>query len=281
MGNVRGLDSVKAKQREWAMRLGIELDGDGYCTALDRNFFRALSDNCRTELAGGDGSELGTATARGKIQALHSSSALACNFFEYWRGRELAVIGTALGMSRLPSRLAFERKFPTGLGGIAPNMDVVLYDPDGGVFAIESKFTEPYSASKLKCYLKPKYFLESRQLWTEVGLPACQAVAEDLRSGEHKFEFLDVAQLLKHMLGLGRTGHRWRLCCLWYRVDGSVGDQHQNELDQFSHKISADTGRFTSQTYQELFIRMRAALGAEHDEWASYLQQRYFEETAA
>lgn len=281
MGNETDLDSVKARQRAWATRLGIELDVDGYCTALDRNLFHPLSENCQAELAGGDGSELGKGGARGKIQALHSSATLACNFFEYWRRRNLAVIGTAFGMPTPPSRLVFEHKFPTGLGGIAPNMDVVLYEADGGIFAIESKFTEPYSTSKLKCYLKPKYFLGSRQLWTEVGLPGCQSVAEDLRNGTFKFEYLDVAQLLKHMLGLGRTGSRWRLCCLWYRVDGSVGDRHQGELEQFSKKIAADATRFTSQTYQELFIRIRAALGPEHDAWVSYLQQRYFDKPAA
>ncbi len=47
-------------------------------------------------------------------------------------------------------------EFPTRLGGIAPNLDVVLYGCDGSLVAIESKFTEPFIKSKTKCFLKPK-----------------------------------------------------------------------------------------------------------------------------
>jgi hypothetical protein len=281
MGDVNGLEVVKTKQRAWATALGIDLDAEGYCTALDRNLFHSLSERSLAEFAAGDGSELGKGGARGKIQALHSSAALSCNFFEYWRAGDLAVLGTAFGLRTRPSRVAFERKFPTGLGGIAPNMDVVLHEPDSTAFAIESKFTEPYSSSRLKCYLKPKYFLHGRRLWTEVGLPGCQAVAECLRDDAHDFKLLDVSQLLKHMLGLARTGSSWRLCCLWYRVDGSVGGRHQEELEHFSQELGADSGRFTSLTYQDLFARVRTIIGPEHDAWVSYMEKRYFQETAA
>lgn len=74
MGDVTNLNSVKARQRAWATRLGIEFDVDGYCTTLDRNLFHPLSESCRAELAGGDGSELGKGSARGNIQALHSAA---------------------------------------------------------------------------------------------------------------------------------------------------------------------------------------------------------------
>ena len=280
MGDVSGLEVVKKMQQAWATRLGIDLDADGYCTSLDCNLFHPLSEECRAEFAAGDGSELGKGGARGKIQALHSSAALACNFVEYWREGDLAVLGTAFGLSTRPSCVAFERKLPTGLGGIAPNMDVVLYEPEGTVFAIECKFTEPYGRSRLRCYLKPKYFLDGRCLWTEVGLPGCQAFAEDLPNRARDFQLLDVSQLLKHMLGLGRTGSRWRLCCLWYRVDGSVGDRHQEELERFSKELGADAARFTSLTYQILFGRIRALIGPEHGAWVSYMGERYFQETA-
>ena len=76
-----------------------------------------------------------------------------------------------------------EQKFPTGLGRIGPNLDVLLTCGDGTLFAIESKFTEPYTKSKEKTYLKPEYFV-TVIAWTEVGLPGCQAVAEALRRGQ-------------------------------------------------------------------------------------------------
>jgi len=279
MAEVTGLQTVKARQRVWAENLGIDLDHDGYTITLEQNLFHPLSDACRAEFAGGDGSELRKAGVRGKIQALHSSAALACNFFDYWRDRDLALLAAAFGLSASPCRLAFEQKFPTGLGGIAPNMDVVLYLPDGEIFAIESKFTEPYSTSELKCYLKPKYFLDCRSLWTKVGLQGCQAVADDLRKKKVRFEYLDVAQLLKHMLGLARRASTWRLCCLWYQIDGVVGEQHANELAEFSRRLGQDTRRFISLTYQELFARITVAIPPEHDAWVSYLRKRYFDDT--
>src|SRR5215203_6178022 len=79
--------------------------------------------------------------------------------------------------------VALEQKFSTRIGGIGPNLDVVLKSADGTLFAIESKFGEPYTRSKTKTHLKPKYFRDELSLWTEAGLPACQGVADDLRAG--------------------------------------------------------------------------------------------------
>ncbi len=43
------------------------------------------------------GSELGENGGRGKIQTLHSSSAIVCNFFDYWRAGDLKPLAEALG----------------------------------------------------------------------------------------------------------------------------------------------------------------------------------------
>jgi hypothetical protein len=87
---------------------------------------------------------------------------------------------------------------------------------------------------------------------------------------------LDVAQLLKHMLGLACHGEAWHLCCLWYRVDGLAGDQHKLDLESFSQQLGRDAGRFSSMTYQSLFSRMTASFGTGHADWASYMARRYF-----
>jgi hypothetical protein len=173
-----------------------------------------------------DGTELGIVGGRGKIQALHSSSALACNWFDYWRGRNLEPLSRAFAVPARFSTLEFEQEFPTRLGGIGPNLDVLLRG-DGATLAIESKFTEPYTTSKTKTFLKSKYFPDKEGLWTEVGLPGCQVIAEMLRTGQHKFNVLDVAQLLKHMLALSRKfGTSYSLCCLWFEVPGALATQH-------------------------------------------------------
>jgi hypothetical protein len=195
--------------------------------------FEPLSACSRRDIVAGDGGEFGEGDARGKIQALHSSAALACNVFDYWRGRDLAILARGLGLSTRLCGLAFEQKFPTKLGGIAPNLDVVFFACDGSVVAVESKFTEPFVKSKAKSFLKPKYFPLDRGLWRDAGLLGCQKVAEDLRDGQVRFEALDAAQLLKHMLGLALSGHSWTLICLWYDAGGSSSERHLEELGAF------------------------------------------------
>jgi hypothetical protein len=180
------LDTIKALQRAWAQNCGRIVDVAGYCACVDDNIFRGLSRSAQRDFENGDGTELGKASSRGKIQALHSSSALACNWFDYWRDKDLETLARAFGVLGSFSTLELERKLSTGLGGIGPNLDVLLTG-NRTPFAIESKFTEPYTKSKKKTYLKPKYFYDDRKMWTEMGLPGCQYVADLLPGGQHKF----------------------------------------------------------------------------------------------
>ena len=276
-GNGMGEDvlgHLKTRQQIWARERGLKIDADGYCISCDANLFEPLSACSRRDIGAGDGSELGKGGARGKIQALHSSAALACNFFDYWRGRDLGVLARSLGISTRLCDMAFEQKFPTGLGGIAPNLDVVMFGCDGSLVAIESKFTEPFSKSKTKSILKPKYFPPDHGLWKDAGLSGCQTLAEDLRDGRIQFVALDAAQLLKHMLGLAFSGHPWSLMCLWYAPGEPFADVHSEELGVFSQALGVDSKRFSAMTYQTLFDRL--VLGPEHSEYAAYLRCRYF-----
>jgi hypothetical protein len=159
--------------------------------------------------------------------------------------------------------------------GADANLDVLLTTTEGSLFAIESKFTEPYTTAAAKSGLKSQYFAQNRSRWTEVGLPGCQAVADRLRTGRHDFAVLDVAQLLKHMLALARTGRRWTLCCLWYEMSGTVADAHRADLHTFTERIGSDAAHFTALTYQELFVRMEPLVGAEQAAYMTYLRERY------
>lgn len=79
------LNILKKNQRSWAERSNILIDENGYCKNREDNFFQPLSSCTIIDLMAGDGAELGNENHQGKIQAVHSSSALACNFFDYWR----------------------------------------------------------------------------------------------------------------------------------------------------------------------------------------------------
>lgn len=270
------LDILKARQLLWAKRVGRSLNDKGYCGGIDDNLFQPLSDAARADFEGGGGDELGKPPVPGKIQAVHSSSALACNWFDYWRERDFGVLSAAFGVPDDPFvTLQLERHVPTGMRGADANIDVLLTTANGSLFAIESKFGEPYSPSPAKFVLKPQYFALGKSRWTDVGLPGCQAVAEQLRTGNHDFTALDVAQLLKHMLALARTGKRWTLCCLWYEVPGPVAVAHRHDLTTFAATIGDDAQHFTALTYQELFARMEQAVGPELADYMAYLRDRY------
>ena len=266
---------IKARQRAWALRNTRTFDADGYCACVDDNIFRTLSLGAREDFENGDGTELGKGGKRGKIQALHSSSALACNWFDYWRDKNLEPLAQAFGKPARYSTLKLEQKLSTGLGGIGPNLDVLLRG-DEVTFAIESKFTESYTKSTNKTFLKSKYLPEERRLWTEVGLPGCQTLAERLNERQHNFKVLDVAQLLKHMLALAHNcDHDWSLCCLWFEIPGALARQHRQELNDFATVLGDDGTHFMALTYQELFDRMLPLVGQNHFEYIAYLRDRY------
>ncbi len=259
--------TVKAGQVKWARARGIAVDVDGYCARLEDNLFQPMSAGCREAFAAGDGGELGVAGGRGKMQALHSSSALACNVFDFWTDRAPGGLARALGIAAGGWAVRFERNFPTGLRGNPPNLDVVL-EGRSGLVAIESKFLETYGVGKGA--FRESYFPRGRRLWAERGLAGAQRVAEALFGGEARFAFLDAAQLLKHMLGVACSGREWALLCAWFRAEGEAGDRHARELAAFGEMLGEDGARFRTLTYQEVF----RGLGAE-DPYGRYLAGRY------
>lgn len=132
------VDELKARLRSWANSNGRIIDSADYCTCANDNLFRGLSVGARKDFDSGNGDELGKPGGRGKLQALHSSSALACNWFDYWRGRDLVPLSRAFGVrSAFSEIVGLEQKFSTHLGGMGPNLDVVLRCLDGTLFAIE------------------------------------------------------------------------------------------------------------------------------------------------
>ncbi len=150
--------AVKAQQCAWARSGGHEPDSDGYCASVSENLFQPLTPCTEAEFRAADGDELGRPGQRAKMQALHSSSALAVNFFDYWRGRDTMPLAEALGVPGPICSIRFEQKRPTGLRGKAPNLDVALQPASGPEIFIESKFLEPYGASAAPKF-KEKYFI--------------------------------------------------------------------------------------------------------------------------
>ena len=268
---------VKRAQQDWANSRGIAYDSNGYVAQLEDNLWQPLSSRSRSAFERGAGAELS-----GHMRALHSSSALAVNLFEHWTDRDSTPILAALDIE--PAGLTaidFEAQFPTGLRGAQPHLDVAITSGNSFVVAVESKFTEHLKRSaRGKSKFPASYFPESGGLWAWNGLPACQALAESLRTEElrgrrQRFEYLDARQLLKHALGLAaQLGREFSLCYLYYDWPGEQREAHRREIGRFNELVGAEIG-FRAISYQQVFSRLKESGQASAD-YLDYLGARYF-----
>jgi hypothetical protein len=167
------------KQRAWATLEARAVDPKGYLDSVEANLWRSLSDFSRTAFEKGSGSEL-----KHKMRALHSSSALAVNFFDYWTTAEPTTLMHLLEFDSPVSAIRFEAQHPTGLQGIPPNLDVCLVLESGHTVAIESKFTEWLTRKRFRDDpFKAKYFPPGQELWTSRGLSNVSSWRVTCRTG--------------------------------------------------------------------------------------------------
>jgi len=286
--NMNAYNLIISKQIEWAKNKGLQLVGSRrdrgrkvYTTSIGDNLFQPLNEKTREDLENGDGGELSVAKGPAKIQALHSSSALGINVFDYWRkSTDLSIItascGLSLAGSKLTGKILFEQKFSIDdRFQYSPNLDAVIIPQTGSyqVFAIECKFTEAYS-SRSHAGLDSKYF-ENGDSWQK--LPATKQLAQEISPDDTRFEYLHAAQLIKHILGLNRNfSHRhYRFLYLWYDALGEPGFRHRQEIEEFANVVRSDGVIFHEITYQDLIVRL-AKHREDHSEYISYITERYF-----
>jgi len=210
------------------------------------------------------------------MRALHSSAALACNVFDFWRSRDKHALTEALELRSQISEITFEAQLPTGLGGIPPNLDLLLTLDSGEFLVIESKFTEPFASKSKALPFKPKYIQAGLKPWAAAGLESCQRAVGKIVAGEPCFERLDCAQLLKHALGAARhENKRVQLLYLFYDLSGPEGTRHEAEIHVFSDLINGEVG-FRAISYQTLFRNMTSLTVADGPAYLAYLRDRYF-----
>ena len=265
-------NAIYDRQKSWPTICGKPVDAIGYTPTVDENLFQPLSPASRSEFGLGRGNELGSATKRGKMQATHSSSALACNFFDYWRDKPLAALATALGAPSGIAEMHFEQIYRTSINS-KPNLDVALYGHGIKPFLIESKFVEPYGSDKRNILFKDAYFPEGTGLWEQHGLIRCQALAHDIQTRVVKFSRLDAPQLLKHILGLAnKHSDGFALLYLWYDLPSPEASEHRDEIERFAQAVGGEID-FREMTYQDLFGKITITTGGEY---VAYLADRYF-----
>jgi hypothetical protein len=287
--DVKGRHYIVAKQTEWAKNRGIDLVGKkvthgypAYTANLDDNLFQQLLPDVCTSFCTGDGSELGSYDVLGKMQAVHSSSALAVNVFQYWKSiSKVSEIAAACGLCKPGSQISrdikFEEKYPINDSFKKhPNIDVVIHNDSAAKiqrFAIECKFSEAYGTLG-HGGLKQKY-LDCGDNWNDI--PKLRAFAQRICPDDKEFKHLHPAQLIKHILGLKRQFGRggFRLLYLWYDVFGEQGKCHRDEIAEFAGIAIEDGIKFHSLTYQELIIKLAGQFRSDHKDYIQYVTERY------
>lgn len=287
---MKAYEYILSKQTQWALNRGIPLTGSkgrrgrpAYTPELDQNLFEPLELPVRESFLQGDGNEIiGSLNSPAKMQAVHSSSALSVNIFQYWHKiNQAPIIATACGFCRkgnnVSQRIVFEDKYPIdNRFQFSPNIDVVFYNSESSKFkrfAVECKFSESYN-SQGHSGLKPEY-ISLNTVWEDI--PNACDLAKSICPNDSKFTYLHAAQLIKHILGLkakfGKDG--FRLLYLWYDALGEEGATHRNEIRAFSEVVRADGVKFHAMSYQELIVRLSIEYRQEHERYIKYLTERY------
>ncbi len=285
-----GWEYIVSKQIQWANNNNISLIGSKgergratYTLDLNQNLFEPILEENQKQFDSGNGQEvLGSPENPAKMQALHSSSALGVNIFQYWQKRGLIKeIASACDFcnrnSTYSESIVFEDKYRIDTKFvIPPNIDVVFRNNGSSpykLFAVECKFSEAYGG-RTHGGLKSKY-LDDKDLWT--GISSLNKLGRETNLDNKRYSYLDAAQLIKHILGLRACvgSKEFKLLYLWYDVLGNDGSKHRAEVGDFTEIAKSDGINFHAMTYQELINILDRRHRAEHPEYIKYLTERY------
>ena len=297
---MKAIDYIKTKQIQWAKSNGIPVVGStirpgetervgdkAFTKKRDDNLFEPLIPDVEKNLRSGAGGELNNrnkGTTFPKFQALHSSSAIGINFFQYWkRIGNIVPIVHACGLCSKDNRYTKDIQFEQELKirksfSYHPNIDVVIENSDESQFAkyaIECKFSEPYGGRK-HSGLKKKYLDSSlNEIWK--GIPAIRKLGHKISPNDNKYVHLHAAQLIKHILGLNNAVGKgnYRLLYLWYDAPGLDGCKHRKEIEKFTKYMKADNIKFSHITYQEVIRNLVKHHYKTNEKYLNYLSSRY------
>jgi len=278
---------ILSKQIQWAYRNNIVLIGSkgnrgrkAYTQKLGDNLFEPLMIEIRNNFKEADGGELTGNPC--KMQAVHSSSALGVNIFQYWkRMNQIPAIAAACRFCSTGNTssqgINFEVKYPISEKFLrSPNIDVVINNSPKSkfkVFAIECKFSEAYY-SRTHFGISPKY-IELNKVWDD--MPNLLKLAKEISPNDNKFNHLHPVQLTKHILGLKeKFGKKnFRLLYLWYDTIGPESAKHHKEINEFTKITKEDGIHFHSMSYQDLIIGLAKNYGNIHSNYIGYITGRY------
>jgi len=278
---------IISKQIQWAYRNNIVLIGSkgkrgrkAYTQKLDDNLFEPLMPEVKIDFEKADGGELSGNPC--KMQAVHSSSALGVNIFQYWKKiNQVPAIVAACRfcntVNACSQDINFEVKFPISEKFLrSPNIDIVINNsPESRfkVFAIECKFSEAYYL-RTHSGVSPKY-IELDRVWNNI--PNLLELAKEISPDDNRFTHLHPAQLIKHILGLKEKfgKNKFRLLYLWYDTIGPESAKHHKEINEFTKITKEDGIHYHAMSYQDLIIKLTKDYRNIHRDYIDYISGRY------
>ncbi|WP_452230065.1 PGN_0703 family putative restriction endonuclease [Lacinutrix sp. MEBiC02404] len=234
-----------------------KVNKNGYFLNNSENLLDGIDiDLFQNDLMSGSGNEL-----KSKFNAIFSSSALAVNNFSIVKKHPSKF--NCFDYSNFDNA-QFERQFRTGLGGTPPNLDFTIENEEV-VIAIESKYLEITTRKKAKfvdSYNKEKLdYL--KDFWFKL-----------IRDYTDYNSYLDVAQLIKHSIGLinykrENPEKKIILVYLYWLPDNYKSFpnfvEHKKDLIEFENEIKKNEDlKFISTTYNDFWKSYNNSIFSEH-----------------
>ncbi|MAS93563.1 MAG: hypothetical protein CMO55_10260 [Verrucomicrobiales bacterium] len=204
------------------------------------------SELVKADLKQGAGGEL-----RGDLPPFHapySSAALCVNVFG--PARTDPTVLEIYGLSGF-SDFAFEKKMPTGISH--PHLDFAA-TTGSTLLGVESKYLEPLDLKK------PSFEVAYEEAFANCECPVLNEAYLSVKAGKQSFERLDVAQLLKHALGLNQKRNEFESLILgsvyWTPTNASefsVYTTMREETERFANLLEGSRVQFVSTTYPQLW----------------------------
>jgi hypothetical protein len=277
------LEGIIEQQQSWADQLRIELANGGNVRDVSDNLFLPLHAETRRALLEGSACGFGDERKPDPLHALHSSQALACNFFEPWRGQASSPLdliapldanapdSDALEPASAPCEIVVAEQLPLGPHELTVAADVVIRSDTTRPAAVVACFTEGYDDVDTRLPAAPS---EYAGLWSD--LPGCRGLAEDLHANPRRFRRIPAGRILELALALHqRHGSRGaRLVHLWYDTSGRTAREQRQEADRLRMRIGGEVD-FASITWQTLFLAMLDHPASDPRQ-IDYLAHRYF-----
>ena len=252
---------VEKKIESHCSSLGIVFDSDRRVSLPELNLVAPFDHwgSIVDEINSGQGNELKTDKGKKpKFCSIYSSSCLCVNNFAEFRG--LASNISLFGESGF-GKVQFEKKLNTGIS--RPNLDLLL-ENERTIIGIESKYTELLRPKLPNWNYKPRLGNLSNYLNRKNELDAmpegfATQVLEYYIEKSKKLN-LDVAQLIKHVLGLisfsKETKKTAKLVYIYWEPENAQGlaifQKHRQEIGEFEEVVSPFIG-FHSISYPEFW----------------------------